>query len=137
MKKNQVFSALLLFVLLIAACAPANGQELAGTQWKVQSIDGINLASSASMTMNFETANRVSGFSGCNSFGGNYRANSETSTISFSEFVATLMACTSGNIMHMEAEYFVALDAAEIYELEGDTLTIFGGEHTLVFQRAE
>ena len=45
------------------------------------------------------------------------------------------MACTDAGIDEVEVAYFAALNAADHYQVAGETLTITGGGHRLVFER--
>ena len=99
---------------------------------------GIQVFTSAGgqdVTLNFVDQTGMSGSGGCNSFGGSYRADSATNTISFSQVVSTMMACTDEDVMAVEGNYLTALNAAQAYTLSVDTLTITGGGHTIVFFR--
>jgi uncharacterized lipoprotein YbaY/heat shock protein HslJ len=71
-------------------------------------------------TLSFE-AERVSGFSGCNGFGGVYQA--DASTITFGNLVSTLIACDEP-ISSQEQAIFSALQGARPYQLNGNELRI-------------
>lgn len=136
MRTKQLFTLLLGVILLVSACSPAaSGQELAGTRWQLRSIDGSDVAAGVSANLNFEAGGQVGGSGGCNSFGGSYQADAATGTISFAELISTLMACLDGNVMQVEVNFFAALNGAASYQIQGDTLTISGGGHVLVFHR--
>jgi heat shock protein HslJ len=145
--KNKTFVLAIVLGLLLAACAPgATGNELAGTNWQLVSIDGNTQVGAAiggqDVNLVFDTNGGAGGSSGCNSYGGNYSAGANGS-ISFSDIVSTLMACTEGGIMEIEAAFFEALNAADHYAITQcescaipETLTITGGGHTLIFAGA-
>lgn len=145
--KNKTIVLAIVLGLLLAACAPgASGSELAGTSWRLVSIDGNTQVGGAiggqEVTLVFDANGGAGGSGGCNSYGGTYSTGANGS-ISFSEIVSTLMACTDNGIMDVEAAYFAALNAADHYEItqceacaNPETLTITGGGHTLVFASA-
>lgn len=80
---------------------------------------------------------QVSGFGGCNTFGGSYRLSGEQ--ITFDPLQATQRGC-DGPIMAQETQFFSALQAARQLTREGDrTLVLVYGEQPnggrLVFTR--
>jgi heat shock protein HslJ len=145
--KNKILILALALGLLLAACAPgASGNELAGTSWRLVSLDGNTQLGTAiggqDVTLVFDANGSAGGSGGCNSYGGRYSTGANGS-ISFSDIVSTLMACMDSGIMDVEAAFFEALSAADHYEItqceacaNPETLTISGGGHTLVFNRA-
>lgn len=145
--KNKTIVLAMVLGLLLAACAPAaSGYELAGTSWRLVSLDGNTQVGAAiggqDLTLVFDIAGGAGGSGGCNSYGGSYTARANGS-ISFSDIVSTLMACTGGGIMEVETAFFEALNAANHYEItqceacaNPETLTITGGGHILVFAGA-
>jgi heat shock protein HslJ len=147
MMKNKAIILAILLGLLLAACVPAGtGNQLAGTSWRLVSIDGNTQVGAAiggqDVTLIFDADGGAGGSSGCNSYGGSYTVKANGS-ISFSDIVSTLMACMDGGIMEIEASYFAALNAATHYVItqceacaNPETLTISGGGHTLVFASA-
>ena len=82
---------------LVAACSagPGTGGQLEGTDWVLRSYsqDGTLAIVPETQFANARfTANRVSGFSGCNEFDALYRAGGRTLFIS--ESASTLIACS-------------------------------------------
>lgn len=143
--KKITFSILVLIAMILSACgtaAPTSSadNELQGTNWVLQSIDGNDQVGQAiggqPVTLNFATDTKVDGSGGCNGFGGDYQSDAPTMTVSFTNLVSTLMACEAEGVGEIESQYFAALNAATGYEFTGDTLTITGGGYTLVFARA-
>ena len=150
---------LMMFVaaaLLLAACSPRveaspTGQpaptllppaadEIAGTQWQLVSFGALGaeapVAAGASLTLAFDEHGQASGQGGCNSFGGQYKADSQT--ITFTALAQTLRACVDDSANQQEAKYMDALQSAGRYELTGTELTIFynGGASALHFVKA-
>jgi heat shock protein HslJ len=131
---------LIFLLLLLAACAPSPaGQDLVGTSWSLVSLDGNTQVGEAlggqAVTLAFITSTEAGGSGGCNSFGATYDANSANGSISFSNIISTLMACLDEGIGEVEANYFAALSSAGHYQVNGGSLTISGGGHTIVFER--
>ena len=132
------FAFLLVSLFVLAACSPATANQLPSTSWVLVSLDGNTEVGEAiggqAVTLIFTSDTEVGGSGGCNSFGGQYTVTGNA--ITFSEIVSTLMACTDQGIGEVESAYFAALDAADSYALAAGSLTITGGGHTLVFERA-
>jgi len=135
----KTFGWLVLCSIILAACSPTASNQLTGTSWLLVSLDGNAQVGEAlggqPVTLGFTSSTEAGGSAGCNSFGAKYEASS-TGSISFSEVVSTLMACTQEGIGDIGTAYLDALNAAEHYEIAGTTLTIIGGGHSLVFERA-
>jgi copper homeostasis protein (lipoprotein) len=64
--------------------------------------------------------NRVTGFTGCNSFNGSYEI-SAGNRIRFSKTISTMMACMD---VDYENNYLRVFDVADNYSLKGDTLSL-------------
>ncbi len=133
-------AALLMLGLLAAACSagPGTGGQLEGTDWVLRSYaeEGSLVTVPETLFADAEfTANRVSGFSGCNDFHARYRAGGRTLFIS--ESASTLMAC-SDEANAFESAYLAGLAASRFYSQRRDTLTIFDAQGTtvLVFDAA-
>ncbi len=84
-------------------------------------------------TLNFE-AERVSGFTGCNNFGGAYTANAEN--INFGNLISTLIACPEDDVTAQEQAILSALQGTRSYSLDGNRLRISydEGRQALVYQ---
>ena len=134
----KTFGFLILFSIFLAACAPSASNQLTGTSWLLVSLDGNTQVGEAlggqPVTLGFTSSTEAGGSGGCNSFGAKYEASS-TGSISFSEIVSTLMACTQEGVGDVETAYLDALNAADHYEIAGTTMTITGGGHTLEFEQ--
>ena len=133
-------AALVALALVFVACSagPGTGGQLEGTDWILRSYqqDGTLAVVPEDQFANARfTANRVTGFSGCNDFDALYRAGGRTLLISKS--ASTLMAC-SVEAMDFEAAYLAALDASRFYSVHRDTLTVFAavGDPILEFDAA-
>ena len=123
-----------IFALLLVACASPSG-SLVGTQWKLSSLNTADVTSaSAAITIHFDPSGQVGGSAGCNSYGGSFKANSD-GTISFSQIVSTLMACTDETVMANEMAFLQALNGVNHYLVQGNVLTLSAGDQELVFVR--
>jgi heat shock protein HslJ len=82
-----------LIALAIGACAtpPPPVAELAGTNWRVVSVNGRVTPAQGDYSMRFEAGGRVGARFGCNSMGGNYRM--VGGTLIVSDLAQTLMGC--------------------------------------------
>src|SRR5258705_12887192 len=154
--RNILMTFVGLALLLAAACSPqveaSQGPQpaptllppaadaIAGTQWQLVSFGAVGaelpVVAGTSLTLAFDEHGQASGQGGCNSFGGQYQADSQT--ISFIALAQTLRACVDDSANQQEAKYMDALDSAGRYELNGGQLTIFydGGAGALHFVKA-
>lgn len=129
----------LLLVLAPGAMAQADpAGDLAGTQWQLASYGTPGaetpLAPGSVVTLSFESAGRLGGTGGCNSFGGEYTVQNNTLTIS--EVVSTLMACADNAVTQQEQAYLSALRAAHSFEqLDSQLIIHYGSGQRLVFTR--
>ena len=79
---------------LLAACAappPPPIADLAGTNWRVVSVNGRATPAQGDYSMRFESGGRVGARFGCNSMGGDYRM--VGGTLIVSNLASTLMGC--------------------------------------------
>jgi heat shock protein HslJ len=73
---------------------------------------------------------RVSGRSGCNNYFGSYTVDGDALTVG--QLGSTMMACPEP-LMQQEQAYLAALQGAETFSIEADTLSITGGGMELRF----
>jgi heat shock protein HslJ len=154
--KNILMTFIAGVLLLAAACSPQAeaslgtqpaptflppaADEIAGTQWQLVSFGAVGaevpVVAGTSLTLAFDEHGQASGQGGCNSFGGQYKADSRT--ITFTALAQTLRACVDDSANQQEAKYMDALGSAGRYELNGDQLTIFydGGASALHYVKA-
>ncbi len=139
MRKTILITSLLASALLLAACGAGSSEQasLDGSAWILAAINGndVVIDGGQELTLSFEDG-RLSGYSGCNQFGGEYSANRQTDTLEISPLETTLMACLDDDVMAREGEYQSALQAAESYRLDGDVLTIETADGVLRFSRS-
>lgn len=82
-------------------------------------VTGENQVKEAHMILKVGN-NRVNGNGGCNSFNGSYVIENGN-RIKFSQMASTMMACLN---MDVESQFMKALENADNYAIQGDTLSI-------------
>lgn len=105
----------LVFILLNSSCKSSYGLasnnaliELEGS-FKVISLNTIDV-SDLGLTFTLDkTTKRVSGNSGCNTYGGNFELSETKDRISFSKIFSTKMYCVEPKKNDIEREYLSAL----------------------------
>ncbi len=75
------------------------------------------------------------GYSGCNSFGGNYTE--RNGTISITKVISTMRACEEGDKMDVQGSLFEGLRNANRYEIRDDRLLLYRGSNLLLTFRGE
>ena len=124
-------------LLALAACSPlveaaSPGQTpspavLANTRWRLDTFGAVGAEKAvlpgATLTLDFDDQGLVSGQGGCNSFGGQYKL--DNGSLSLSSLAQTLRACADDSFNQQEAQYMLALGSTARYELTADHLTIF------------
>lgn len=100
--------------------------NLNGLQWRLMDLGStsvtLNNGALRSPYLHFlNDENKVSGHGGCNRFNGRYMIKSEN-RISFTDIASTKMACDQ---METENKFFNALERADNYTLNHDTLSIY------------
>lgn len=128
-------------LVLLAACtaptpaAPATGTAptLAGTSWTVTQIKGQPTIATSPATMRFAD-DRVSGTTGCNSYGAGY---SQSGTgLAISQAAMTAMACTVDGVMAQEQSFGAALAAVAAVRTAGTGLELLDSGQQVVFTLA-
>ncbi len=126
-----------LIVVLAVACTPAPAnQNLAGTHWKLTALNSqAPVTAGNQITLNFDPNNRISGNSGCNSYGGDYAVNGSALTIG--EMLSTLMACADQSVNDQEAVYDQAMGSVASFEITNGQLNLkdAGGKVILIFNK--
>jgi heat shock protein HslJ/uncharacterized membrane protein len=95
--------------------------SLLGTAWRLEDLAGAGVLDRVQATLEFPEPGRAGGFGSCNRFNG--AVTIEGDSIRFDGIAATRRACPEA-VMRQETAYFAALQAAERYEREGETLRI-------------
>ncbi|MGE5334702.1 MAG: META domain-containing protein [Nitrososphaerota archaeon] len=152
MRRRPVFAPVIVAAVLVAfggiflalqGCGAATTPGgLTSHSWTLTRlvVDGKEqpLAQGRSLTLRFqERDHTVSGFSGCNSYGGSYTISGDS--LRFDHMQTTVMACANADVMGLEAAYMRALDGVESYHLDGATLSLSGdsGHVQMSFQQGD
>ena len=127
-------------LLVLAACATsgsqAGGGDLTGKVWALTTLNGQPLAAGTGISAQFTSDGKVSGSAGCNTYLGKYSVSG--STIAFGASIATTMMACPQPVMDQESAYLKMLEAARIYSVKGDQLTLNGADKmTLATYKAQ
>lgn len=130
--------ALLLIVFVASACTAKNGgtsPSLIGS-WKLTSYSRADVLTPAvtdtEAGLTFKEDGTVTGNSGCNGLGGNYKV--EGDQVTFDQIVSTLMACDDAR-MAQEGAFHQVLTNTATFKIEGHTLTLANNDVVLVLAR--
>jgi heat shock protein HslJ len=119
-------------LLVLAACASsgtqAGGGGLTGKVWALITLNGKPLIFGTGISAQFTSDAKVSGSAGCNSYLGKYSVSD--STIAFGASIATTMKACPQPVMDQESAYLKMLDAARIYSVKGDQLSLANADNT-------
>lgn len=118
-------------LLLMTGCASDRGSPLAGTHWRVTSIDGEAPAVPSVANMRFDTRT-VAVSLGCNGIGGAYRVDGKR--LIAGPFESTEKSC-DGEIASQEAAVRALLAAAPVLSLQGQQMRLDSGGHTIDLAR--
>ena len=102
-----------------ATAATPTASSLVGTSWTAEDIDGRGIIDRVQSTLTFESAERVSGSTGCN----RYLAPLQLSgtSLNFGMGSSTRRACPPA-VMDQERRFLTALHMTKTYRQEGGTL---------------
>lgn len=116
---------------------PSIDPALNDTEWVLTSLNGDSLVEGSRITMDF-VEGAVTGFAGCNYYGGEYTAADE-GFLTIPEICCTEMLCPAPDVMQQEAAYLEVLSYAATYRVVGNHLEIddSAGDTTLVFTMKE
>ena len=134
MKKTFTYFALLSFFLvgILAACTNGGVPKLAGTSWRLTTLNGSTIPADVMVTLLFDK-DSAGGKAACNSYGGSFSQSGEKLT--FGGLFQTEMWCDG--LMDYESAYLAALSNVKSFTLDGDSLILMGGSGSapLVFVR--
>ncbi len=127
-------------VLVVAGCAPEDDRSpLADTERVLEEYgEPGNLTSALPdqrPTISFDDDTEVTGFTGCNWYGGTYTA-AVDGTLEFGLMHQTEIACEP-DVMEQETDFMNALRLAQEYEHVNAQLHISGGGKLLVFSASQ
>ena len=126
-------SMALIAVAALAACRCSGATGLRDTSWELESLEGKDALPGTTITLEFSD-DQVSGATGCNHYGGGYRARADSLRIS--DIFATEMWCEGPEgVMEQEQAYLAALSSAASYRIDDNTLEMLDetGARVLVF----
>ncbi|WP_299383332.1 META domain-containing protein [uncultured Lacinutrix sp.] len=135
-------TAILLFAIILNACGTSSQatsnlsndnmksvQETLNGTFTVSEMEVENLIKD--LTITFDEANsKVSGFSGCNNFFGNYTT--EGNTIKFSALASTKKMCADKNSNLVESKMMAALGEVTSFEIKEDQLILLNSKTKLL-----
>jgi len=143
MKKRNIVWGVLTLMWVMSLVAPLAAQAstvgLVDTKWYLVSYgtvgDETPVLPESGITIEFAGADRVNGFSGCNTYAGTYSIQGDS--LHFTRMAGTLRACVDSSLTEQESTYLAALQSAGAFTLSADQLTIaYGDGQHLVFARA-
>jgi heat shock protein HslJ len=138
MKRALIFITLI-FVFLFTACSPSkntSGGSLEGN-WTLTAINGKAPLDGSTINLSLNKG-QAGGKSGCNSYGGSYKASGQKLT--FSQLMMTEMACMDpAGIMDQESTYLQLLGQVTRYQMNDNQLELLdGNQQTLLsFAKSE
>jgi heat shock protein HslJ len=118
-KSLYVGMAFLVVASLLAGCGALT--SLAGTNWKLATLNGQPALANVSATLSFGQQGNVAGNDGCNMYSGTYTINGSQLTIKLGP--STLMACPDA-VMKQATAFTTALSKTASFSLSGDKLTL-------------
>ena len=121
---------------VVFSLAPVVDKPLEGTTWQLSGViakDAVTSAVADGMVTMTISGDQLSG-KACNTFRGQVTAKDGSFTAG--PLMSTKMACTSPELTAQETAVLANLQSATAYTIEGDTLTITGGDAGLVFTAA-
>jgi len=101
------------------------GEDLIGSSWSLTHLGSLSAQKGMDVTLMFDSENKLSGFSGCNSYESDYTLSGET--FSVSGITESTDSCAE-SIMDQEANFIISLEGAESIKLYGDNLVIISND---------
>ncbi len=128
----RLYLALVIAALSLGACSEsdlireAHPTTLAGTAWRVVSINGRPSVAGSEPTTVFAAA-EVRGSAGCNSYGGAYGYEPSTGAITFRELGMTAMLCAEPIRNEIEAAFTAAITQAATASIDPEGRLVLSG----------
>lgn len=112
-------------------------EGITGKYWKLVELNGkpVPILDREPYLILDAEVGRLTGFGGCNGFGGYFELNEAVSHIRFGKIVSTMMACQSG--MDIEGSFHGVLRTADSYTLAGDYLMLNRAHASIPLARFE
>lgn len=111
----------------VAEEAPLTGSSWILASFETEGEETLALPDTT-VTLEFESASRAGGSSGCNSYGSSYEV--DDNALSFGPIESTLVACEDEALMDQEQRFLAALESATEFEQgeDGNQLRIWYGD---------
>jgi heat shock protein HslJ len=100
--------------------------SLAGTAWTLVTIQGRQPPVGSAVTIAFEPE-RISGESGCNSYGGGYTYDPATGAVRIGDLISTKRACVEPARNELEAVFFQAMRGVAAASVDPDGRLVLSG----------
>lgn len=125
--------------LTLTACTVGGSTVSAASpegEWTLLTLNGAPLLAGSTINVAFAEG-KITGYSGCNSYGGAYTVKGDT--LQLGEIAMTLMACVEDGVMDQEQAYMKALSNVAEFRLNHDRLELSdtSGAALLVYSRVE
>jgi heat shock protein HslJ len=135
---KKVLLSLFVICLTVSACSAKSDQGSASLlgSWKLASYGPASSPTPAvpgtQAGLTFKDDGTVTGNSGCNGFGGNYKVQGDK--VAFDQIVSTLMACDDPR-MAQEGVVQKVLTGTASFKMEGNKLTLTNNDIALVLEK--
>jgi len=103
----------------------AAGESLIGAAWLAEDLEKRGVLDRAQTTIHFDSQERVSGSTGCNSYSASYKL--KGNGLRFGPAAATRRACVPA-LMDQEQRFTRVLDATTSYRQDGEFLRLFNDQ---------
>lgn len=130
MKLSFTLTAQMVAFAALGGCTTAQAPQwsLAGTEWRIVSIDGATPASPDKARLSFVDDHALRASVGCNTIAGGYSI--EDGRLMAKALASTLIGC-DGPVAQQEAALGALLSAAPQISHHGDDLQLDSGGHTV------
>lgn len=106
------------------------GASLAGTEWLLKSLHGMDVDPAIGSSLSFDKEGNVSGNGGCNRFKGGVTIKNQT--LKFGDLASTMMACLEGERTRQEADYHAAMAETVGFRIEQGELSLLNDRNEVV-----
>ena len=131
MSKKWLVISLCVGMMILAACTSSGSQQggdLTGKVWALTELMGKPPMAGTGISAEFTADGKVAGSAGCNRYSGTYTVSGGNITFS-TQMAMTMMMCEQA-VMDQESAYMQALGEAKTFAVNGDQLTLTGGDGT-------
>lgn len=119
----------LLAASVVAGCTSTFSLE--GTRWQLAQLNGQPALEGVSVTLNLEK-DSLGGSDGCNAYGGSYTSKG-SSFKTGGDLFSTMMYC-SDEINNQATAYYIALNGAASFSLDGQILSLLDASGNVLLQ---